>query len=158
VRMEKRLFTPPEVARLLGVGSTTVRWWIKRGRIRAVRTPGGQFRIPLEEVERLKIQMGLSPSSRALTVSQILDSLNLQSVGDRAVFGALLECLSETGTREFTPSRLSSLSGYPPESCRRFCEVMAAYGYLTRGEENQIKIAKGLEGERTYKLTVEVKK
>ena len=156
--MEKKLFTPPEVARLLGVGRSTVRFWIKRGKIRAVRTPGGQFRIPSEEVERLKAQMGLSPPPQALTVSQILDSLNLQRVGDRAVFGALLECLLETGTKEFSPTHLSSLSGYPPESCQRFCEVMVAQGYLTKGGEDQIKIAKGLEGGKTYKLAVEVKR
>ena len=37
----------------LGVHPNTLRRWIKEGRVRAVRTPKGRFRIPEEEVLRL---------------------------------------------------------------------------------------------------------
>lgn len=43
-----------EAARLLGVTVETVRRWERAGRIQAQRTPGGQRRFPVSEVERLR--------------------------------------------------------------------------------------------------------
>jgi excisionase family DNA binding protein len=53
--MEKhveKLYRVREVAQMLGFGYSTVRRWIKLGRIRVVRV-GNQYRIPESEVKRL---------------------------------------------------------------------------------------------------------
>ena len=41
-----------EVARLAGVTVPTVRNWERAGKIASFRTPGGQRRFPIREVER----------------------------------------------------------------------------------------------------------
>ena len=45
--------TTGEVGRACGVTAGAVKKWIRQGKIRAIRTPGGHFRIPIDEVERL---------------------------------------------------------------------------------------------------------
>jgi excisionase family DNA binding protein len=45
---------PAEVAALLGVNAKTVKRWIRAGKLDAIKTPGGHWRIPTESVERLK--------------------------------------------------------------------------------------------------------
>jgi len=50
---DKRYFTTGEVARLLGVSAFAVWKWIRDEKIRAIKTPGGHYRIPREEVDRL---------------------------------------------------------------------------------------------------------
>lgn len=47
-----------EAARTLGVRVETVRRWERAGRIRTVRTPGGQRRVPAEEIARLLASRG----------------------------------------------------------------------------------------------------
>ena len=47
------LLTSAEVASLFGVDRRTVVLWAKRGRIPALRTPGGQHRFRAEEIRRL---------------------------------------------------------------------------------------------------------
>lgn len=42
-----------DVAEALDVSRKTVSSWIRDGRIKAIRTPGGQFRIPAEELDRV---------------------------------------------------------------------------------------------------------
>ena len=46
--------TPSQVARRLGVSAETTRDWARTGKIRAVRTPGGRYRIPVEAVEAVE--------------------------------------------------------------------------------------------------------
>ncbi len=46
-----------EAAERLGVGITTVKRWIQLGLLKALRTPGGHWRIPEEEVARLQARM-----------------------------------------------------------------------------------------------------
>lgn len=40
-------------AHACGVTATAIKKWIRQGKVRAIRTPGGHFRIPVEEVTRL---------------------------------------------------------------------------------------------------------
>ena len=55
--MEKD-YTAGELAELLRVHVTTVRRWIVRGELRAMRLPGGGlYRIASEEVDRLRQPM-----------------------------------------------------------------------------------------------------
>ena len=53
----KKFYTTGEVARMFGVAPSTVWLWVKEGRIHAIRTLGGRYRIPADEVERLKREM-----------------------------------------------------------------------------------------------------
>jgi excisionase family DNA binding protein len=50
--MEK-LLKVSEVARKLNVSRHTVLNWIKRGKIKAIRLPGGRYRIPESEVRKI---------------------------------------------------------------------------------------------------------
>ena len=50
--MEK-LYRLGEAAKILGVSVSTLRRWDMEGRIRLVRTPGGQRRVPESEIKRL---------------------------------------------------------------------------------------------------------
>lgn len=47
------LMRPAEVARLLNVSHGTVRRWITEGHLVSIRTPGGQYRIDSESVQKL---------------------------------------------------------------------------------------------------------
>jgi len=49
----ERLLRPKEACSRLGVSYSTLRRWVKEGRIRAVQTIGGKYRIPESEVRRL---------------------------------------------------------------------------------------------------------
>ena len=51
--MSERLLRPKDACRLLGVSYVTLRRWIKEGKVRAVQTLGGKYRIPESEVKRL---------------------------------------------------------------------------------------------------------
>jgi excisionase family DNA binding protein len=65
---EKQLFRPDEVADLLQLKSvTTVYRWIQEGKIRYVRSPGGQQkRITRSEVERITREMQEDPKTRTV--------------------------------------------------------------------------------------------
>jgi len=57
MKLDKERYGTVEAARILGVSAFTVWRWCKEGIIRAGRTPGGQYRIPREELERLLREM-----------------------------------------------------------------------------------------------------
>ena len=46
-------WTPEEIAEILRVHVVTVRRWIAAGQLGAIRLPGGGYRIPQSELERL---------------------------------------------------------------------------------------------------------
>jgi excisionase family DNA binding protein len=46
--------TPREVAEQLHVTQGTVVRWVRLGLVEGIRLPGGQYRIPKSEIERLK--------------------------------------------------------------------------------------------------------
>jgi excisionase family DNA binding protein len=48
-----KLLTSAEVASLFGVDRRTVVLWAKRGRLPALRTPGGQHRFRADEIRQL---------------------------------------------------------------------------------------------------------
>lgn len=57
MKLDKRYYGTVEAARILGVSTFAVWKWCKEGKIKAGRTPGGHFRIPREEMERLLKEM-----------------------------------------------------------------------------------------------------
>lgn len=54
-------FTTSQAAHLLGVSDDTIRRWAAEGRIGYETTPGGQMRIPADEVRRVKTEGKLLP-------------------------------------------------------------------------------------------------
>lgn len=49
-----KYLTTGEVARACDVSLVAVKKWIRQGKLRAIRTPGGHFRIPADEFERFR--------------------------------------------------------------------------------------------------------
>jgi len=48
----ERLLRPKEVCQLLGISYSTLLRWIREGKIRAVTTEGGKYRIPYSEIKK----------------------------------------------------------------------------------------------------------
>ncbi len=59
------LLTVRQAAERLGVGYSTLKQWIYKGRVRTTRTEGGHHRIADTEVERLLAKEGRAPAARA---------------------------------------------------------------------------------------------
>jgi len=47
------LLTPREAAMRLGISYPAIKQWIYRGKLRAIKTPGGHYRIPEDELDAL---------------------------------------------------------------------------------------------------------
>ena len=56
--MSKRLISAAEAARRLGVDRATVARWCQAGKVPAIRTPGGQWRIRASVVRELEGMAG----------------------------------------------------------------------------------------------------
>ncbi|MDW8356082.1 MAG: helix-turn-helix domain-containing protein [Bryobacterales bacterium] len=54
-------YSTSQAARLLGISDDTVRRWVAEGRLDAETTAGGQIRIPVEELRRVKAEGRLLP-------------------------------------------------------------------------------------------------
>jgi len=69
---ERRYLTTSDVAKECGVSSASVKKWIGGAKLRALRTPGGHFRIPVEEFQRFRAAYGFplepDPTPRILVV------------------------------------------------------------------------------------------
>ena len=55
---ERRYLTTGDVAKACGVSSASVKKWIGQAKLRALRTPGRHFRIPVEEFQRFRAAYG----------------------------------------------------------------------------------------------------
>jgi excisionase family DNA binding protein len=47
------LYTPRVAAERLGISYPTIKQWLYRGKLRAVKTPGGHYRIHEREIQSL---------------------------------------------------------------------------------------------------------
>jgi molybdopterin-binding protein len=50
---DRLLFRVPEAARRLSISAPTLKLWIRGGKIRSIKTPGGHHRIPGAEIDRV---------------------------------------------------------------------------------------------------------
>ena len=64
---------PKEACRVLGVSYVTLRRWIKEGKVKAVRTLGGKYRIPESEIKRI-LSGGDSREVRAVIYARVSSS------------------------------------------------------------------------------------
>ena len=65
---------PKEVCRRLGISYSTLSRWVREGRIRAIRTAGGVFRIPESEVRRIAEGLPISKVVRAVIYARVSSS------------------------------------------------------------------------------------
>ena len=86
----EKLLTPNEVAELLLVSPTTVRFWAQKGELKALTTPGGHRRFKYEFVEEFAQSRGMSlPGNSGATRVLVVD--------DDVDFGQyLVELLDQT--------------------------------------------------------------
>jgi len=68
-----RLLRPKEACSRLGISYSTLRRWVKEGRIRAVQTIGGKYRIPESEVRRL-LSGAVGGETRAVIYARVSSS------------------------------------------------------------------------------------
>jgi len=70
----ERLLRPKEACQRLGISYPTLARWVKEGRIRAVRTAGGKYRIPESEVRRIAEGLPASKEVRAVIYARVSPS------------------------------------------------------------------------------------
>jgi len=69
----EHLLRPKEACSRLGISYSTLRRWVKEGRIRAVQTIGGKYRIPESEVRRL-LSGAVGGETRAVIYARVSSS------------------------------------------------------------------------------------
>jgi len=67
----ERLLRPKEVCKRLGISYPTLSRWVREGRIRAIRTAGGVFRVPESEVRRIAEGLPISREVRAIVYARV---------------------------------------------------------------------------------------
>ena len=65
---------PKEVCQRLGISYSTLSRWVREGRIRAVRTAGGKYRVPESEVRRIAEGLPVSKEVRAVIYARVSSS------------------------------------------------------------------------------------
>jgi len=70
----ERLLRPKEVCQRLGISYPTLARWVREGKIRAVRTAGGKYRIPESEVRRIAEGLPVSKEVRAVIYARVSPS------------------------------------------------------------------------------------
>jgi molybdopterin-binding protein len=61
------LYKPRDAAERLGISYPTIKQWLYRGKLRAVKTPGGHYRIHEREIQNLlRVDAPAAPSAKKL--------------------------------------------------------------------------------------------
>jgi excisionase family DNA binding protein len=69
--LSERLLRPKEVCQRLGISYSTLSRWVREGRIKAIRTAGGKYRIPESEVRRIAEGLPISREVRAIIYARV---------------------------------------------------------------------------------------
>ena len=70
----ERLLRPKEVCQRLGISYSTLSRWVREGKIRAIKTAGGKYRVPESEVRRIAEGLPLSREVRAVIYARVSSS------------------------------------------------------------------------------------
>jgi DNA binding domain, excisionase family len=70
----ERLLRPKEVCQRLGISYSTLSRWVREGKIRAIKTAGGKYRIPESEVRRIAEGLPVSKEVRAVIYARVSSS------------------------------------------------------------------------------------
>jgi excisionase family DNA binding protein len=90
----EKLLRPKEVCQRLGISYSTLSRWVREGRIRAVRTAGGVFRVPESEVRRIAEGLPISREVRAIVYARV-SSADQKSGLERQVQYLIQYCSSK---------------------------------------------------------------
>jgi len=64
------LYTPRDAAERLGISYPTIKQWLYRGKLRAIKTPGGHYRIHERDIQSfLRSDAPAAPRAKKLTSS-----------------------------------------------------------------------------------------
>lgn len=66
---EEKLYSTGKTAKMLGIHFLTLKKWIYKGKVKAVKTLGGQYRIPESEIRRLLGQP--TPKNQAVIYARV---------------------------------------------------------------------------------------
>ena len=68
-----KLYTPRDAAQVFGIGYSSLKQWIYRGKLKTIKTIGGHHRIPESEVDRLlpRFSVSGSPGKRSRNLRRI---------------------------------------------------------------------------------------
>jgi excisionase family DNA binding protein len=142
--MEKH-YTLSEAAKMLGVTTQTLRTWDKSGKIRVMRTPGNQRRVPGSEIERLSSHIapvkpigGTGDDDTVLLMCknvEVYDITNSRIIDEKLTPGCILR--ASMGYSEWMRTRYSADSNV---SARRL--MLRAFG--SDNHENAIKTTRTL--------------
>lgn len=97
-----RYLTTGRVSQACGVSLVTVKKWIAQGKLRAVRTPGGHFRIGRQEFERFQSAYGFQEEETDLPRVLVVDD-------DPQIVELILDALRRTRT---APKLEAAFDGY----------------------------------------------
>ena len=90
----EKLLRPKEVCQRLGISYSTLSRWVREGRIRAIRTAGGVFRVPESEVRRIAEGLPISREVRAIVYARV-SSADQKSDLERQVQYLIQYCSSK---------------------------------------------------------------
>lgn len=65
---------PKEVCRRLGTSYSTFSRWVREDRIKVIRTAGGKYRIPENEIRRIAEGLPVSKKVRAIIYARVSSS------------------------------------------------------------------------------------
>jgi molybdopterin-binding protein len=101
---------PSEAARALGVSYPTLKQWIYKKKIRAQRTPGGHYRIPRSEIERLLRGPWAAPDDGESVALEAISGRNklLGKILKIRIHGLLAEVTLDVGGQTMTSIITSS--------------------------------------------------
>jgi len=100
-----KLYTPRDAAKVLGIGYSSLKQWIYRGKLKTVRTPGGHHRIPESEIDRLlpRISVSGAPEKRRRCFRRISGRNQLVGrITDIKVSGLLAQVTLAVGDQHIT--------------------------------------------------------
>jgi excisionase family DNA binding protein len=80
----EKLLRPREVCQRLGISYSTLSRWVREGRIKAIRTAGGKFRVPESEVRRIAEGLPMSKEVKAVVYARV-NSSNQKSDLERQI-------------------------------------------------------------------------
>jgi excisionase family DNA binding protein len=100
--MKKDLLSTSAIARLLGVGTTTIKRWADEGRLEVVKTAGGHRRYRREQADRLlrqnTVKASLDAHAPRIAWSERWAELLIEQVESRRIQAALLEERARLGS------------------------------------------------------------
>jgi excisionase family DNA binding protein len=159
-----RLLTTGEVARYCDVSTNAVKKWIRNGRLKAFRTPGGHFRVESEQFKDFLVRHNMpvypdffgaatrkvlvvddDPQVRA-TVAEILKTMDLPVEVDEAGDGyeALLKAGDSKPDLMVMDLRMPRMDGV--EACRRIrgnpgtngTRILVVSGYMDEAAQRDV--------------------